>query len=108
LSTNTGAENEHGMSKRTYDHRVRNAIARSGNSSLFPELNIPRTTAQQWILEGEKEVVTTHQFTKAELELVVEVENLKTELTQSKTKLAFGSITPSFEKWDESLHSGCC
>jgi len=59
------------MSKRTYDHRVRNAIARTGNPSLFPELNIPRTTAQQWIREGEKEVVTTHQFTKTDLELVV-------------------------------------
>jgi hypothetical protein len=76
------------MSKRTYDHRVRNAIAQSGNPSLFPELNIPRTTAQQWIREGEKEVVTTHQFTKTESELVIELENLKRELAQAKTKLA--------------------
>ena len=80
------------MSKRTYDHRVRNAIAKSGNPSLFPELNIPRTTAQQWIREGEKEVVTTHQFTKTESELVIELENLKKELAQAKTKLALMSV----------------
>ena len=80
------------MSKRTYDHRVRNAIARTGNPSLFPELNIPRTTAQQWIREGDKEVVTTHQFTKTDLELVVEVESLKRELAQAKTKLALLSV----------------
>ncbi|MEY4065715.1 MAG: hypothetical protein RIR26_1923 [Pseudomonadota bacterium] len=80
------------MSKRTYDHRVRNAIAKSGNPSLFPDLNIPCTTAQQWIREGEKEVVTTHQFTKTELELVVEVESLKRELAQAETKLALLSV----------------
>jgi transposase InsO family protein len=80
------------MSKRTYDHRVRNAIARTGNPSLFPELNIPRTTAQQWIREGDKEVVTTHQFTKTDPELVVEVESLKRELAQAKTKLALLSV----------------
>lgn len=67
------------MSKRTYDHRVRSAIARTGNPSLFPELNIPRTTAQHWIREGEKKIITTPQFTKTESELVVEVENLKRE-----------------------------
>jgi transposase InsO family protein len=52
------------MSKRTYDHRIRNAIAKSGNPSLFPELNILGTTAQQWIREGEKEVVTTYHFAR--------------------------------------------
>ena len=46
------------MAKRTYDIRVRNAIAHSGNADLFPELHIPRSTALQWIREGVKEVVT--------------------------------------------------
>jgi transposase InsO family protein len=80
------------MSKRTYDHRIRNAIAKSGNPSLFPELNVPRTTAQHWIREGEKEIITTPQFTKTESELVVEVEGLKRELAQAKTKLALINV----------------
>ncbi|MEY4064040.1 MAG: hypothetical protein RIR26_248 [Pseudomonadota bacterium] len=46
------------MTKRTYDIRLRNAIAKSGDPGLFPELNIPRSTALQWIREGVKEVVT--------------------------------------------------
>jgi hypothetical protein len=80
------------MSKRTYDHRVRNAIAKSGNPSIFPELNISRTKAQQWIRESEKEIVTTHQLTKTESEMVIELENLKRELAQAKTKLALMSV----------------
>jgi hypothetical protein len=46
------------MTKRTYDIRLRNAIARTGDPDLFPDLNIPRSTALQWIREGVKEVVT--------------------------------------------------
>ena len=46
------------MTKRTYDIRVRKAIARSGNPDLFTDLNIPRSTTLQWIREGVKEVVT--------------------------------------------------
>ncbi len=46
------------MTKRTYDARLRNAIARSCDPDLFPELNIPRSMALQWIREGAKEVVT--------------------------------------------------
>ncbi len=46
------------MAKRTYDIQVRNAVARSGDPDLFPNLNIPRSTALQWIREGVKEVVT--------------------------------------------------
>jgi len=46
------------MAKRTYDIRVRNAVARSGDPDLFLDLHIPRSTALQWIREGVKEVVT--------------------------------------------------
>ena len=46
------------MAKRTYDVRVRNAVARSGDPDLFLDLHIPRSTALQWIREGVKEVVT--------------------------------------------------
>ena len=33
------------MPKRTYDIRLRNAVARYGDAGLFPELEIPRSTA---------------------------------------------------------------
>jgi putative transposase len=46
------------MTKRTYDIRLRNAIARAGDPDLFPDLNIPCSTALQWIREGVEEVVT--------------------------------------------------
>ncbi|MFO0570955.1 MAG: hypothetical protein U0263_35300 [Polyangiaceae bacterium] len=29
-------------SRRTYDHRIKEQIARTGNPDLFPELEIPR------------------------------------------------------------------
>lgn len=39
------------MTKRTYDIRLRNAIAKSGDLGLFPKLNIPRSTARyhSWV-----------------------------------------------------------
>jgi hypothetical protein len=35
------------MTKRTYDIRLRNAIARTGDPIVFPDLNIPRSTMLQ-------------------------------------------------------------
>ena len=35
--------------KRTYDHRIRQAICASGDPNLFPALGIPRWTALSWI-----------------------------------------------------------
>ena len=43
---------------RCYDHRVRNTIVESANPDLFPELEIPRSTALDWIgcvkIQGKK------------------------------------------------------
>ena len=66
-------------------HRTRSNFFWSGVESRF-------SGSQQWIREGEKEVVTTPQFTKTESELVIEVENLKRELAQARTKLALLSV----------------
>lgn len=60
------------MAKRTYDIRVRNAIAHSGNADLFPDLQIPRSTALQWIREGVKEVVTHPSLGKSRDALIEE------------------------------------
>jgi hypothetical protein len=43
---------------RTHDHRIREAVIKSGNPNMFPELNIPRSTARAWIRRGRREVVT--------------------------------------------------
>jgi len=44
--------------RRTYDHRIKVQIIATGNPSLFPELEIPRSTAVSWICHGVGEVVT--------------------------------------------------
>jgi len=43
---------------RAYDHRIKEQIIRSGNPGLFPELEIPRSTASSWIRRGLGEVVS--------------------------------------------------
>jgi hypothetical protein len=48
--------------KRTYDIRSRNAVAQSGDADCFPELEIPRPTALEWIRLGIKEVITHTRF----------------------------------------------
>lgn len=45
------------MTRRRYDHRVRELIARTGDVDLFPELAIPRSTARSWIRRGPTEVI---------------------------------------------------
>lgn len=42
---------------RAYDHRIKHLIVKSGDPDLFPELNIPRSTAKHWIRCGLKAVV---------------------------------------------------
>src|SRR5687767_2822969 len=41
-----------GTSRRNYDHRIRDAVARARDPSLFPELEIPAPTARSWIRRG--------------------------------------------------------
>jgi hypothetical protein len=43
---------------RAYDHRIKEQIIRSGDPGLFPELEIPRSTATSWIRRGLGEVVS--------------------------------------------------
>jgi hypothetical protein len=74
------------MTKRTYDIRVRNAIARSGNPDLFPDLNIPRSTALQWIRKGAKEVVTHPSLGKSSDALIEENATLQKAYEAEKSK----------------------
>jgi hypothetical protein len=38
--------------RRTYDHRIKAQITATGNPTLFPELEIPHSTAMSWIRRG--------------------------------------------------------
>lgn len=43
---------------RIYDHRISEAIVRSGDAKLFPRLKLPRSTTRAWIRRGPRQVVT--------------------------------------------------
>ena len=48
-------------SRRVYDHRIKEQIIRAGDPELFPELEIPRSTAVSWIRRGLGEIVSLVQ-----------------------------------------------
>ncbi len=47
--------------RRIYDHRIKEAIIGSRNPSLFPDLQIPPSTARSWIQRGLAEVVSLNR-----------------------------------------------
>jgi putative transposase len=51
-------------SRRAYDHRIKEEIIRAGDPGLFPELEIPRSTAASWIRRGLGGVVSLDQDDK--------------------------------------------
>ncbi len=72
------------MAKRTYDIRIRNAVAISQNPDLFPELNIPRSTAREWIRDGAKNVVSLPQFELSSERLIADNAQLKNDLQKEQ------------------------
>jgi len=60
-----------------YDHRIREAICRTGNPCLFPDLKIPYSTIRSWLSRGCPEVVTHESIGKNELQLHEEIAKLK-------------------------------
>src|SRR5580658_5106960 len=48
-------------SRRAYDHRIKEQIIRAGDPELFPELEIPRSTAVSWTRRGVGEIVSLVQ-----------------------------------------------
>jgi putative transposase len=48
-------------SRRAYDHRIKEEIIRAGDPELYPELEIPRSTAVSWIRRGLGEIVSLVQ-----------------------------------------------
>jgi hypothetical protein len=54
------------MSRRAYDHRIKDQILRAGDPHLFPELEIPRSTAVSWIRRDVGEVISLDQGDEGE------------------------------------------
>ena len=50
----------------TYDHRVKTQVIAARNPNLFPELEIPRSTASSWIRRGLGNVVSFDEVGQTE------------------------------------------
>ncbi len=59
--------------RRTYDHRIRQAIFESGDRDLFPNLEIPRSTIRSWIHRGAPDVVTCDLLVRDRADLLAEI-----------------------------------
>ena len=63
--------------RRQYDPRIREAIHRTQNPRLFPELRIPRTTLDGWLRGDFLRVETSDLLDRSQAELIEEVERLR-------------------------------
>ena len=64
-------------SRRTYDHRITQAILESGDRNLFPELEIPESTVRSWIHRGVSDAVTSELVSRDRSSLLSEVHALR-------------------------------
>jgi transposase len=78
---------------RYYDHRLKRAIWLSGDSTLFPELGVPRSTAKGWIRRGVPEVVTVDDLDEDFESLLIETQKLRCELARVKATQELQSFT---------------
>jgi putative transposase len=65
------------QSRRSYDHRIKQAIIESGDRSLFPELGIPKSTVRSWIQRDLPDVVTSELATWDRAALISEIHALR-------------------------------
>jgi len=65
------------LSRRSYDHRIREAICETRDPDLFPELNIPLSTIRCWLHRGLSEVVTTELLDDDRSKLLSENRDLR-------------------------------
>jgi hypothetical protein len=63
--------------RRTYDHRIKAQIIAAGAPTLFPELQIPRSTAMSWIRRGASEIVALDEDNQNEWQLLKRVAKLE-------------------------------
>lgn len=78
---------------RVYDHRLKELIVQSGDPNLIPELNIPLSTAKEWIKNGIKEVITLPELNLSNTELLNQNMSLKNKLASTKAEQILLSTT---------------
>ena len=78
---------------RVYDHRLKLAIIESENLDLFPQLQIPRNTAIQWLRHGIRDVVTIPEASFDDELLLISYQNIKNVLEQVKAKFELSWTT---------------
>ena len=59
--------------RRTYDHRIREAIFESGDRELLPNLEIPRSTIRSWVHRGVPDVVSCDSVVRNRADLIAEI-----------------------------------
>ncbi len=65
------------QSRRTYDHRIKQAILESEDRDLFPELQIPQSTIRSWVHRGLPDVVTSELVAFDRAALISEIHALR-------------------------------
>jgi hypothetical protein len=61
--------------RHTYDHRIKAQIIAAGDPTLFPELEIPRSTAMRWIRRGAVQSVSIYDVCDTEQQLPTRLAN---------------------------------
>jgi hypothetical protein len=77
------------MSKqyRKYDSSIQEAVILSGNTNLFPHLNIPRSTALSWIRNSKKKRKLRDYY--LDVALMDRIKKLESDLEKERAKTTF-------------------
>ena len=63
--------------QRVYDHRLRQLVWETGDTHLFPELNIPRSTLAGWLRDPPPDVITAGVLETNDLALALRMKKLE-------------------------------
>ena len=90
------------QSRRTYDHRIREAILETGDRYLFAELEIPQSTVRSWIHRGLPDIVTSERVSCDRSALISEIRALRqrTALLAAVTGLLVAMLRVSKNRLD--------
>ncbi len=63
--------------RRTYDHRIKQAILETGDRNLFPDLKIPKSTVRSWVHRGVPDAVVSDLVNCDRSALIAEINALR-------------------------------
>jgi hypothetical protein len=66
--------------QRTYDHRLRDLVRKTGDLTIATELGVPRSSAAGWVRSDRQDVVTVDVLEMREVDLQAEVLKLRRRL----------------------------